>query len=136
MTRCSVSGQDLPEELRLADSPPWLTEIQRSTPVHFIETQRLLNPKAAEGPNQESMVQKCSNELAVQINATLARSANLSQSLERTFPSRVISTEGRRLLSEQEIRTRLEDLELKRTRLVEAGLLHRGISDVVASETV
>jgi len=50
----------------------------------------------------------------------------LSQSLERTFPARLISEEGPVPLTEEEIRAKLTDLDRRRSRLVEAGLLDPG----------
>jgi hypothetical protein len=122
-------GAELPEEIPRGggDTPSWLQEIQRSTPVHFIETQRLLNIKVSEPHpgSQETTVKQCSKELAGRISEALARSATLSQTLERSFPTRLISGTGSGTgpLSEDEIRAKLNALDQKRSRLVEAGLL-------------
>ncbi len=115
---------DLPEELREADLPGWLIEIQKGIPIHFIETQRLLNIKGADS-SQESTVKECASELTRRINELLAHSATLSQKLERSFPTRLIAGTGTGTgpLSEDEIRAKLNALDQKRTRLVGAGLL-------------
>jgi len=122
-----IYGQDLPEEMRGPENPTWLSDIQKSTPVHFIETQRLLNIKATEAnrPSSETTVKQCATELASRISEALARSATLSQTLERSFPTRLISGTGTGpvALSEEEIRAKLNALDQKRSRLVEAGLL-------------
>lgn len=123
-----VYGSELPEELRSGEVPPWLAEIQKGTPVHFIETQRLLSVKAPDPrhpASQESTVKECSAELARRINEILATSATLSQTLERSFPTRLIAGAGTGTgpLSEVEIRAKLNALDQKRSRLVDAGLL-------------
>lgn len=123
-----IYGAELPEEFRGGETPPWLQEIQRSTPVHFIETQRLLNIKTLEPhhpASQESTVKHCSKELAALISEVLAQSATLSQTLERSFPTRLISGGGTGTgpMTEDEIRAKLNALDAKRSRLVEAGLL-------------
>jgi energy-coupling factor transporter ATP-binding protein EcfA2 len=120
-------GPDLPEEARPNEIPGWLADIQKSTPVHFIETQRLLATTQVGEPDasQEAKVKQCATELAGRINQILAQSATLSQTLERSFPTRLISGTGTGTgpLSESETRAKLHELDQKRSRLVEAGLL-------------
>ncbi len=120
-------GSDLPEEFRAGEEcPPWLQEIQQSTQVHFIETQRLLRIKSAtphHSVRQETTVNQCAEELAGRINEILATSATLSQTLERSFPTRLISGAGTGPLSEEHTRLKLTALDQKRSRLVAAGLL-------------
>jgi hypothetical protein len=134
-----VYGVDLPEEFRAPEEPDWLRDIQRTTPVHFIETQRLLYTRPLSRPHshglkQQSAVERCSAEFANHIKSTLARSATLSQSLERTFPARLISEEGPVPLTEKEIRTKLTDLDKRRSRLVEAGLLDPGLEPALPAK--
>ena len=120
-------GSDLPDEFRVDDDPPpWLQEIQQSTPVHFIETQRLLRIRSATRGRSEqetTTVNQCARALAVRINDSLATSATLSQTLERSFPTRLISGAGTGPLNEEDIRSKLKALDQKRSRLVDAGLL-------------
>jgi predicted ATP-binding protein involved in virulence len=122
-------GPELPEEFRGEEIPVWLAQIQKATPVHFIQTQRLLRVKFSDprrpGASQESTVKECSHELSQHISELLAKSATLSQNLERSFPTRVIAGTGTKTgpVSEEEIRKALNDLDQKRSRLVEAGLL-------------
>ena len=120
-------GSDLPDEFQVDDEPPpWLQEIQQSTPVHFIETQRLLRIRSAtlgRSEQERTTVNQCARALAVRINESLATSATLSQTLERSFPTRVISGAGTGPLNEGDIRSKLKALDQKRSRLVDAGLL-------------
>ncbi len=124
-------GPDMPEEFRVHQEPEWLRHLQQDTPVHFIETQRLLDTKPRTRPHprvppQQPAVKRCSSEFAEHIKSTLAKSATLSQSLERTFPARLISEEGPLPPTEDQIRQRLSDLDSRRSRLVDAGLLDPG----------
>ena len=120
-------GSDLPEEFLVSEeSPPWLQEIHHSTPVHFIETQRLLRITSTTPHRsvwQETTVNQCAADLAGRLSEVLAVSATLSQTLERSFPTRVISGVGTGPLSEEHIRSKLKALDQKRSRLVAAGLL-------------
>ena len=108
-------GSDLPEEFLVDDElPSWLQEIQQSTPVHFIETQRLLRIRSAtlhRSEQEVTTVNQCAKELAVRINESLARSATLSQTLERSFPTRVISGARTGPLNEEDIRSKLKALD-------------------------
>ena len=120
-------GSDLPDEFLVGEEcPSWLQEIQHSTPVHFIETQRLLRIKPTRPHRsvwQETTVNQCAEELARRLSTILAQSATLSQTLERSFPTRLISGVGPGQLSEEHIRSKLTALDHKRSRLVDAGLL-------------
>ncbi len=73
-------------------------------------------------------VQKHSQELSTKIQQTLTKSAELSSSLDRTFPNRVVKIIGKNTdnrLSESRLREELASLEEKRTRLKTAGLLDK-----------
>lgn len=110
------------------EEPEWLIKILDSVPVRFIETQRLLSiPVSLKRPTKfTSSVAEYSKELSEIIQSKLAESAMLSQSLDRTFPTRLVKHEVPSSLMESELRKKLEELELKRSRLIESGLLDRG----------
>lgn len=133
-------GDELPEEFRQHGEPEWLREIQEAIPIHFIETQRLLDVRhrnrfdQPHRPHDESAVKRCSDHLAARIQSKLAESATISQSLERSFPTRVISSTGPQPLSEQEIREDLASIDDSRARLVEASLLDRGFEPPLPGE--
>ena len=103
-------------------------------PVHFIQSQRLLTIQARpltdepQPPYKHSVV-VYSKELAKKIESKLAESAALSQKLDRTFPSRLVEMltkqDQNQIPSQEEISERLEGLEKKSSRLMEAGLLDR-----------
>jgi predicted ATPase len=118
----------------------WLHHIQKSVKVRFIESQRLLRfPKGnvhrrtheytESTPAMELSVAVHANDLAKAIQGKLAEYATLSQSLDRTFPGRLVEhMQAATVLptdSIAQLREKLSKLEEKRTRLQEAGLLDK-----------
>ena len=116
----------------MESEPEWLKEIQKSIHIRFIETQRLLSfpdsrrRKYKESPRMVSTVVAYSKELAAAIQEKLAEYAELSQSLDRTFPTRLVKGNGPSKPTIDELRDDLSKLEEKRSRLMVAGLLDRG----------
>lgn len=116
--------------LRLKEEPKWLSELKSSIDVHFIETQRLLTPssvpEAAVDTKHPSMIPSVniySQELVEEIQAKLAEYGALSQSLERTFPARIFNNKAPSQLTEETLRNKLNEIEEKRSSLIENGLL-------------
>ena len=119
------------------DEPDWWIQVKKSTKIHLIETQRLLNISSRRMARNRFIhgrspkmpwvpaVEEYSNELAEIIQEKLAQSAALSQSLDRTFPARLVKQMGSSKLTEDEIRNKLDELEKKRSRLEEVGLLDK-----------
>jgi len=131
-------GHLLPFEL--SREPDWWTEVQESIDIRLIKAQRLLAIRAADRRRRRlemiPVVEEFSQELAETIQRKLAESAALSQSLDRTFPIRLVEQMGRSELTEDELRRRLSELEKQRSRLEEVGLLDReeGIAFLPPSE--
>src|SRR5579884_1168216 len=138
-------GERLPPEIVPEKEPDWLIEIKKNVPVRLIETQRLLN---ARKPSRRSglkynrqlrmipTVTTYSEELAEIITMKLAESSARSQSLDRTFPRRVVDPNiKKRKITERELRDKLAALEQKRLDLMEAGLLDQS-SDPVQVEQI
>ena len=119
------------------EEPDWWIQVKELTKIHLIETQRLLNisnPRATRDRFIHSRspmitwvptVKEFSNELAETIQEKLAESAALSQSLDRTFPARLVQQMGHSELTEDQIKNKLDELEDKRSRLEEVGLLDK-----------
>ncbi len=111
--------------------PEWLVEMRKSVPIRFIETQRLLSsPRSSRRSTPEGTLQmeyavtEDSRHLVEMITSKLAESASLSQSLDRTFPARLISPTTQHLqVNEDELVSKLKKLEEKRSRLMATGLL-------------
>lgn len=112
--------------------PEWFKELRNSINIRFIETQRLLSysysRRLREYKKQSSMVPAVINyseELATAIQEKLAEYGSLSQSLDRTFPTRLVRGSHESEPTIDELKNRLNELEEKRSRLMAAGLLDR-----------
>lgn len=114
--------------------PEWLIEMRAAIDVQFIRSDRLaVQPKVKANRSRTykrrvlptPVVMSYSEEVASAIGATLTTYAELSQSLDRTFPVRLVSRAGSTDLTNKEISQRLSEFEAKRERLVESGLLDR-----------
>lgn len=117
---------------RAQEEPKWLSELRSSIHVCFIETQRLLTPssvpEAAVDSTHPSMIPSVSiysQELAEEIQGKLAEYGALSQSLERTFPARIFNNKTPSQLTEETLRNKLNEIEEKRSNLIETGLLDK-----------
>jgi predicted ATP-binding protein involved in virulence len=135
-------GEQLPQGMFKFERPQaeWLQQLQKSVKVRFIESQRLL--RLAKGdrhrrtheydtstPALELSVAVHASDLAKAIQGKLAEYATLSQSLDRTFPGRLVehmqsgNTYQTDLIAQ--LREKLNKLEEKRNQLQEAGLLDK-----------
>lgn len=120
--------------------PEWLDAVRDTMACRLIETQRLTIERAdlsrtigSENPKSLA-VQSYSDALALSLNKTLAASATLSQSLDRTFPNRILAKMHRPPeFDEKTIRSRLFDLEEKRARLAKVDLLERSDDGALVS---
>jgi predicted ATP-dependent endonuclease of OLD family len=121
--------------IKIVELPPWLREIAESSECRLIETQRLLRIEKSDEVRRitrrtpgytRSVVEVEARDLANRIAATLADYANQSQSLDQSFPRRVIDAfgSGEAPLPDDATR-RLRDVEQKRLSLIEAGLLDK-----------
>jgi predicted ATP-binding protein involved in virulence len=120
-----------------------LNTVRGSISLRLIETQRLQRMLASpvmvsdevefdEQPVIENTVASYSQEIARTIEAKLAESTALTQSLDRTFPARLVSpTVRQRNVTEDELRAKLVALEHKRKYLMDAGLLDQEDSDAI-----
>jgi predicted ATP-binding protein involved in virulence len=115
--------------------PKWLYNLRKSVNIHFVRADRLMKRKARhqqqlrgmglpdDKPNFEFTVDRYAKELTEVIQATLAEYGEVSQSLDRTFPARVIKETPTQSLSSHELQQKLHSLEEKRAHLIGAGLL-------------
>ncbi|MGH9751597.1 MAG: AAA family ATPase [Blastocatellia bacterium] len=114
--------------------PEWLSKLRKSVNIHFVRADRLLKRKVRkqqptramppdDWPNFELTVDRYAKELTEVIQATLAEYGEVSQSLDRTFPARVIKEPPAPSLSGHELQQKLRSLEEKRAYFVSAGLL-------------
>ena len=109
----------------------WFKALCDRVRVHFVETQRLLQPTPAEDSRPDDKtngkliptVAENARDLARRTGEVMARYAAVSQSLDRSFPQRLIQTNTLAPLSLPDLTRRLDDLEKKRRKLQLIGLL-------------
>ena len=124
----------LPLNLRQQEEPEWLEELKKNIHIRLIESQRLLNfvPKRSgrtyRGTSSilsMSTVSAYSDELAQIMQDKFKESGTISQSLDRTFPVRVVKQQLSADLTDEQLRHQLNELEATRSRLIEVGLLDK-----------
>ena len=113
--------------------PSWLKEIRTSLPVRFIDTERLtdlsayrrrLRNRSSYSPRTpERTVRLYSKRLAGKVQQTLTEYATLSQSLDRSFPARLVEEPTSEPLSIDQLTEVLAQVEQRSSKIVEAGLL-------------
>ena len=89
--------------------------------VRFIDTERLTRTD-----HPKRTIRVYSEELAGRIGKTIAEYAALSQSLDRTFPARVVTGNGTSDTSMKKLVADLDEIKNNQSRLEEAGLLSTG----------
>lgn len=114
--------------------PDWLRDFRSSLNCRFIETQRLLRLKPSftssaidiedDSDYARPVVSDLAIELRGNIQTKLAEYGATAQSLESSYPRRLISKILTKL-PEAELRKRLTNLDKTRKRLMEAGLLDK-----------
>ncbi|MEH2452590.1 AAA family ATPase [Nostoc sp.] len=124
----------LPLNLRQQEEPEWLEEVNKNIHIRLIESQRLLNfvPKRSgrtyRGTSSMlsmSTVSAYSDELAQIMQDKFKEYGTISQSLDRTFPVRVVKQQLSADLTNEQLRNQLNELEATRSRLLEVGLLDK-----------
>lgn len=113
----------------------WFTELIGRVQVHLIETQRLLqmNPTDSGRPNRRGAavvptVRDYARDLQTRITETLARYATQSQSLDQSFPQRLVKVAGQPGLTKSDLKARMSNLNAKRAELQNIGLLDSATS--------
>ena len=120
---------DIPEQ----KFPPWLRNIRALLPVRFIDTERLTNHSTHKRRPRhrrlysymapERTVRLYSDRVARKVQQTLTEYATLSQSLDRSFPARLVEEPTSEPLSKAQLAQDLAKVEKRRSEIVEAGLL-------------
>ena len=112
--------------------PPWLDEIKTSLPVRLIDTERLtdFSSYGRRRPRRSyryappgRTVRRYSELLGDKVQQKLTEYATLSQSLDRSFPARLVEEPVHEELSIDELSQDLANVEKRRSEFVEAGLL-------------
>ena len=122
----------LPSQSYLRDEPKWLIKLRKNIHIRLIESQRLLNfvhsrsSRVKSGTSSMSpTVSAYSEEIAQLIQYKLAEYGSISQSLDRTFPVRVLQRQTTPEVTDEQLRDQLNELEEIRSRLIEVGLINK-----------
>ncbi|MEA5619582.1 AAA family ATPase [Cronbergia sp. UHCC 0137] len=123
----------LSSKMKLREEPEWLEKLKNDIHVRLIESQRLLNfipSRSARiysgSPSMLPTVSAYSEEIAQLIQSKLAEYGTTSQSLDRTFPVRVVQQQAsHEVTDEPQLSHQLKELEETRSRLIEVGLLDK-----------
>ena len=124
----AVTG-NLQKRLAILGEPDWFVNIRAQVNVHIIETQRLLRLAPSDSISPRRMasamvptVRDYAKDLQLRVTETLARYASESQSLDQSFPQRLLRARTTEL-SIADIKTRMAELDAKRAKLKSIGLL-------------
>lgn len=129
-----TSGRELKHRLKSKpqEEPDWLDKLKHSIHIRLIESQRLLNfvpnyfSKKNRGTHSMiSTVSAYSQELAKLMQDKFQEYGKVSQSLDRTFPMRVVKQQPSADITDEQLRHKLNELEATRSRLIEVGLLDK-----------
>jgi predicted ATP-binding protein involved in virulence len=110
----------------------WLKKIKEGFNVYLIESERLLrisNEKYShENGNSSNLIPTViaySLELVETVKERVSEYALISESLDRSFPKRVVKRLALDELTDHDLRNKLAELEESRNRLMESGLLEK-----------
>lgn len=135
-------GDSFPEPIRsnlFGRTSETLTAITSQIDCHLIETQRLLilrdegeeiHYRNTRRPPSTLAIARKAEALKSIISQQINVYATLSQSLDRSFPRRVISHPT--TLPSEELKVQLQDLDQKRKELMDAGILDTETDDPVS----
>lgn len=117
-----------PRARRVPPEPEWLKALRGHVAAHLIEAQRLLRLSAVRPssypakPRNVYTVLDYASDLRGRINDTMARYGQQSQRLDQSFPQRLL-TSPPPTLDANDLKKRMEALDVKRVELKEMGLL-------------
>ena len=132
------------EEFLGRPEPPWLRDLKAAVELHFIDTERLVTSTAdrsstGRDAKREPTVDVYSRGIVQTIGRNLADFASKSQSLDRTFPTRLLTRlrQGPTVPDTTELGGRLEEIKRKRIRLEGVGVFEHQLADPeISAETL
>ncbi len=120
------------QKIEIEPNEKWVTKIRKDVNVYLIESQRLLSLTDGENSTKNgdssallSTVMSYPGKLAEVIKGALAEYASASQSLDRSFPARLVKRTSFEELTNDEFRNKLANLEDLRSHLMNLGLLEK-----------
>lgn len=135
-------GDELPDSLRrsfFSEAPTFLLNFVNAIDCHLIETQRLLILReddeslyrhSGRRPASTLAISRKAQTLRTIISKSLTNYAALSQSLDRSFPRRVIAQQ--QFLPSENLKKQLQELDEQRHNLMAAGILDTEADDPVS----
>ncbi|MTJ13149.1 AAA family ATPase [Anabaena sp. UHCC 0187] len=125
-------GDSLGIKFKSEAEPEWFEKLNKNIYIRLIESQRLLNlfpnrPFKLDDrtPSILSTVSAYSYELAKLMQDKFKEYGTISQSLDRSFPMRVVKQQSSSDLTDEQLRNQLNELEETRSGLIEVGLLDK-----------
>jgi predicted ATP-binding protein involved in virulence len=125
-------GDSLPLKLISPEQPDWLEKLKNNIHIHLIESQRLLKfapnlrfKSEDKISSKVSTVSQYSSDIATLMQDKFKEYGTISQSLDRTFPMRVVKQQSSSDITNEQLRNQLNELEETRSRLIEVGLLEQ-----------
>lgn len=124
----------LPRKRLFGHEPPQLfRDFSTKRPIHLIETQRLTgrlrrsHTRSNANSPLEDTVSAYAEDLKRRLGQALGENSQASQSLDQTFPVRLLSEDFEHgAVAEEEIRSKYDAQNQKRSRLAELGLTREG----------
>lgn len=128
-------GEFLPSRLLPeTEVPDWLEDLSEEVPVHFIDIERLADTDNVEsrrmgfypGTNRHMprrTVNKYSEDLARRVEHKLTEYAALSQSLDRSFPVRLVQGTTNSTFPVDDLVSKFAEVEQKRSSVLQAGFM-------------
>ena len=129
---------DIQAELNIALTPEWFKSLCETIHTRFAESQRLQGRiPAAPFRNQyhnihrpipvlpDATVERLSSDLTARIESAFSEYSKVSQSLDSSFLKRLVETDIDIVVTSDELKQDLEQLEEERLEFVELGLLER-----------
>ncbi|MCP1512879.1 MULTISPECIES: AAA family ATPase [Pseudomonas] len=111
-------------EREIVEPVHWLAESIEEIKVRLIETQRIITRNDLDKNYYESAVMQCSNDLKELISFAIKSSADITSTLDSTYPNRLVQNLRERTeYTYSELNEELADLNDKRKFLSAAGLL-------------
>ena len=115
-------------------TPPWLDEFSRSTNTHFIRAQRLVRTGIGNYAHSGrgllprhvpslSQVVECSRDFQRRLGRTMADYGRQAQTLDQTFPQRLMSGEVLPREDQEDLEQRMTELERKTAEFKKIGIL-------------
>lgn len=138
-----IESSDIVEDrssskVKSKEEPEWLKTLKTDVHIRLIESQRLLNIVSKDdseisisfGTNDKTSsmlptISAYSDEIAQILRDKFTEYGVISQSLDRTFPNRLVQRQLSPNSTDEQLLDRLEQLEVTRSRLIEIGLLDK-----------